>query len=207
MKMTKKVITALSLLAIGYPSLNAGLIDLRVGAGLSAANPKGFENRVNNLSGTDLSAKSFDTYNADLIFHLPVIPMTLGVRYEQASQKKSGPSSDWKLDVNDLALLVDLRLINSKIYLGPIVSIGYPWADLKFNNSGSSESHHLNSQQLSYSGGAEAGVYLGPFLIGAEAGYKSIHLKGSGSSSGNTVNANVDLDGFYGKALIGLTFI
>ena len=206
MKITTKAIAALALLSIGVPSVNAGILDLRVGAGLSAANPRGFENRVNNLSGTDLKAGNFDTFNADLIFHLPVLPMTLGVRYEQAAQNKSASSSEWKLNVNNLALLVDWRLINSKIYLGPIVSIGYPWADLKFNNGGSSESHHLNSQQLSYSGGLEAGVYLGPFLIGAEAGYKSIHLK-RGTSSDSSVNANVNLDGFYGKALGGLTFL
>lgn len=207
MKIKIQKLSVLALLLMATSFVRAGNIDFRAGAGMSAANPKGFENRVRDLSGKELNAKSFDTYNADLIFHLPVIPMTLGVRYEEASQKRSDSSSEWKLNVNNLALLVDFRIINSKIYLGPIVSVGYPWADLDFKNSGSNESHRLNSHQLSYSGGLETGIYLGPFLIGAEAGYKSVRLKSEGSSSSSSVNTNIHLDGFYGKAMVGFTFL
>jgi hypothetical protein len=196
----------LVLLLVGIPSVHAGILDLRVGAGLSAANPSAFDQRVNNLSGTDLSAGNFDTYNVDLIYHIPLIPITLGVRYEQAYQKQTSSSADWTLNVNNLSLLADWRIINSVVYFGPLVSVGYPWSSLKFNDSASSDTHQLNAQQMSYSGGLEAGVYLGPFLVGAESGYKSIHLKGE-ASSGSSVSSNVDLDGFYGKAYVGITFL
>src|SRR4051812_4046349 len=81
---------AIAVLALGACSVSrAGLLDLRFGIGLSAANPKGFEDRVNNLSGTDLSAGSFDTYNGDVVLRLPVVPVTVGLRYEDATQKQS----------------------------------------------------------------------------------------------------------------------
>jgi hypothetical protein len=202
----KNVVLGFILLFMGLASAQAGMLDLRVGAGLLAANPDQFEDRVNNISGHDLSSDTFDEYNADVIFHIPATPLTLGVRYEQGSQKQSDSGSDWKLNVNNLSLLVGVRLINSKFYLGPVVGIGYPWGNLDFHSGSSSEDHHLKSDQISYSGGLETGIYLGPFLIGAEAGYKSVRLKTDSSSSSNSVNTNINMEGFYGKALVGLTF-
>src|SRR5580658_7545392 len=122
MKSTMKWLAASVFLLAGIPSVNAGILDLRVGAGLSAANPSAFDQRVNNLSGTDLSAGDFDTYNVDLIYHIPLIPITVGVRYEQAYQKQSSSSADWTLNVNNLALLADWRIINNVVYFGPLVS-------------------------------------------------------------------------------------
>jgi hypothetical protein len=204
-KTLTKMFMGAAIVSMGISSVHARLIDLRIGAGLSAVDPSGFEDRVRTVSGNDLTADTFDTYNADIIFRFASFPMTLGVRYEEANQNKTASTSEWELDVNNLALLVDWRMINSAFYLGPIVSIGYPWADLDFTNNGTRESHRLDSDQLSYSGGLEAGVYFGPFLVGAETGYKSIRLKGS-SSSGSSVDTNVVLEGFYGKAMVGLTF-
>src|SRR4051812_26660213 len=83
---------------IGALPAKAGMLDLRAGLGLTAANPKGFENRVNSLSGQDLSADNFDTYNADVVLHLPVLPVTLGLRYQQARQKQSASSEKWDLN-------------------------------------------------------------------------------------------------------------
>lgn len=206
--MTKRIMgaAAAAMLCVGFSPLRAGMLDLRVGAGLSAANPDAFEQRVKDVSGSTLRAKTFDTYNADVVFRFPGVPVTLGVRFEQANQKRNDAASEWKLNVNNLALLVDWRLINSAVYVGPIVSVGYPWANLKFHDGANRVDRRIHSNQISYSGGLEAGVYLGPLLIGAEAGYKSIRFKGD-ASAGSSLNAHVDLDGVYGKALVGLTFL
>src|SRR3989344_3772368 len=104
MKTTLKMLCGAALLLMGGSTVNASVLDLRIGAGFSTANPKGFERRVNNLSGADLSAGSFDTYNADVVLHIPALPITLGLRYEQASQKKSAAAAEWELNVNNLAL-------------------------------------------------------------------------------------------------------
>lgn len=205
MKIFGKGVAGVAAVLLVASSVNAAVLDMRVGAGISAADPKGFERRVNSLSGTDLSAKNFETFNADVIFHLPAVPFTLGARYEQAYQARSGSAADWKLNVNNLSVLTELRIIDSVFYAGPFVGVGFPWATLKYSDSASSVRHQLNCRQLSYFGGIGAGVYLGPFLVGGEAGYKSIRLKG-GSSSGNSVNTNINLEGFYGKALAGVSF-
>jgi hypothetical protein len=194
--------TVLAMLAAVAP-VKAGALDIRLGAGLSTANPKSFESRVNSLSGSDLSAGSFDSYNADAVFHLPIVPIGVGVRYERSSQKQSGSGSEWDLDINNFSVLADWRILNNVVYLGPLVSMGYPWADLKLKNGGSSDSRRLNSKQISYSAGLEAGLRLGRFIVGAEAGYKSVRFKGNASS----LDADVNLEGFYGKALVGMTFL
>jgi hypothetical protein len=82
--------------------------------------------------------------------------------------------------------------------------VGYPTADLDFNSGTTAFKDSVKGKRPSYSGGLEAGFYLGHFLIGAEAGYQSIELKSSSNSAGAT--AKFDLSGIYGKALIGLTF-
>ncbi len=45
--------------------VQAGLLELRGGVGLNAANPHAFEDRVNSISGQDLNSSTFDNYNAD----------------------------------------------------------------------------------------------------------------------------------------------
>jgi hypothetical protein len=143
------IVLALAFFFVGGKTANAGLLDVRIGAGLSAADPSGFESRVKSLSGTDLSAGSFETYNADIVFHFPVIPIGVGLRYEQASEEQSASSAEWELNVNNIAILADWRIIDTAVYVGPVVSVGYPWADVEFKGGARNVSHQIDSQQLS----------------------------------------------------------
>jgi hypothetical protein len=88
--------------------------------------------------------------------------------------------------------------------VGPIVSIGYPWADLHFVGGGANTTNHINGDSLSYGAGLEAGVKLSRFLVGAETGYQSLKFQSSGNSN---TGAKVDLSGFYGKVMVGLSFL
>lgn len=199
----------LALICLGAVSMaQAGLIEIRGGAGLTAADPDAFEERVNTVAGGGLSSDEFESFNADVFVNLPVLPIGFGLRHEWLNQDQTssagGTTSEWDLDIRNVSLLVDLRLIDTKLYLGPIVSLGYPWAELDFRSGGTNVSDNLDADKISYSLGVEAGVNLGRFLVGAEAGYQSLELKKSDSPA---LQANVDLSGFYGKVLVGLTFL
>src|SRR5262245_32850388 len=113
------------LLAASVSSVQADLLELRVGAGLIGSNPDDFEDQVQAISGSNLSADSFNNYNVDLYFNIPG-PLGVGLRQEWMNQDQSSGGSSWELDVNNLSLLVDLRFMDNVVYLGPIMSVGYP---------------------------------------------------------------------------------
>lgn len=204
--MTKKILLLAAVAYLGFGRAQAGLLELRAGAGLNAANPDAFEDRVNAVSNQDLKSDNFDNFNADVFFDLPVLPLGVGVRHEWLSNKQSSNGESWKIKANNLSVLVDWRFLDTLVYVGPIVSVGYPWADVDFNGSADHVSSQIHSDQLSYSGGAELGVKLGGFIIGTEAGYQSLKFKNVKSQNGN-VNSKIDLSGFYGKVMVGITFL
>jgi hypothetical protein len=204
----KKLGTAGLFVIISMVSLGAvradGILELRAGAGLTGADPSAFEDRVNSLGGGGLSADKFESFNADIFFNIPVSPLGIGVRHEWINSSQGNGPSSWDLKANNLSLMVDLRLIDSVVYFGPIVSVGYPWADLDFSSNSASINHQIDRDQLSYSGGLEAGLILGRFIIGAEAGYQSLKFNQNDTTTG--VNSELDLSGPYGKAMVGMTF-
>ena len=59
----------------------------------------------------------------------------------------------------------------------------------------------IDGDDVSYAAALEAGVYLGFFLIGAEAGYQNIELE----TDTDTNKAKFDATGFYGKLMVGVT--
>lgn len=189
------------LLAFGLPA-QGQILEIRGGAGINGANADDFEDRVNATGAGGVDADEFDNFFADVFFNIPASPLGLGVRHEWLNQEDSGGGSEYDLKINNLSLLIDLRLIDSNIYLGPIVSIGYPWGELDFQSGSASLEDQIDGDRVSYSGGLEAGVIFGNFLIGAEAGYQSIKLK----SDSSALRADIDVSGYYGKAMVGLAF-
>jgi hypothetical protein len=182
----------------------AGILDIRGGVGRSAANVDSFDNQAQAANGNGIDANDFQTYNADIFFNFPVIPIGVGIRNEWFNLNQGNGGNELDLKATNLSLLVDFRLINtSAFYLGPIVAIGHPSAKVNFKTSAVTMDKHINGGDVSYAGALEAGVYLGHFLIGAEAGYQNIKFEGD-TSQGTT--AKFDASGVYGKLMAGLTF-
>jgi hypothetical protein len=203
MKMTRVMLALVAFAAAGQ--VQAGLLELRGGVGLNAANPHSLEDRVNAVNGENLDVKNFDNYNADIFVNLPVIPIGIGLRQEWIRQKQSSGGDSLDLNAKNLSVLVDWRILNNIVYLGPIVSIGYPSANVDFHSSSSGDtSDKVTSGRPSYSVGAEAGVKLGFLLVGAEAGYSAVKLNNHSSDNPN-VKADVDLSGAYGKLMVGVS--
>lgn len=187
----------LSILFLGVTA-RAGLLEIRAGVGMNAADPKDLNTAIN--SGLD--SNSIDNYNLDVYLNLPAIPLGVGLRNEWMKGEASIGADAWDIDANNLTVLVDWRLIDSVVYVGPLVTIGAPFGDILASSGGNSDKATLKMDQLSYGIAAEAGIKIGSLILGAEAGYQSVKLKaGSGSSQ-----VDVDLSGVYGKAMVGLSF-
>jgi len=200
--MKKLMLAVVSVLALGGTA-RAGLIEIRGGVGLNAANPDDFENKVKTTSNQDLGSDSFDNYNVDVFINLPALPIGVGLRQEWLNQDQSAGGAEWDLKAQNTSLLVDLRLIDTAFYVGPIVGAGYPSGDLDFKSGTSNISQDIDRDQISYFLGAEAGLKLSNFIVGAEAGYQSLKFEQKGA---NSLDAKIDLSGFYGKAMVGVTF-
>lgn len=194
---------ALFLLALAVPAAQAGILELRGGVGLTAPDDDTFEDRGNAVPNNGIQLDEFDVYNADIFFNLPAIPLGVGVRQEWIDVDEDSNGSELDLEATNLSLLVDIRIIDSAFYIGPIFGVGHPSADLNYKTGTFTLDKDLDADDLSYTAGLEAGVILGHFLIGAEGGYQSIKFE---STDDPTVNASLDLSGVYGKVMVGLTF-
>jgi hypothetical protein len=198
----KSLLIAVALLGIG--TAHAGILEIRGGAGITSANADDFDDQAKAANNNGIDANDFRTYNADIFINIPNFPVGFGVRHEWLNLSEGSGGSDLDLKATNLSLLVDLRVIDTPLfYVGPIVSIGHPSAKVDFKSGNVSMNHHINGNDVSYGGGLEAGVYLGAFLVGAEAGYQNIKFEGS-NSQGN--HADFGASGFYGKGMVGLTF-
>jgi hypothetical protein len=203
--MIRKLFLVSVVVACCGASARAGIVEIRGGVGLSAANADQFDEAAKAAGQGGIDANDFQTYNADLFFNIPAFPIGVGLRHDWLNLSKGSGGSDVDLKGRNLSLLVDLRLLDTPVfYLGPIVGAGYPTANVHFNNGTVSTDTDVNGKNISYNAGLEAGFYLGHFLIGAEAGYQNVEFESS--SSGNGRSATFDATGFYGKAMVGLTF-
>jgi len=199
--MKRLVLSGLMLLAVStaLPVWAGGLLEVRGGVGLLSANPNAFENEFNQTFNENLGSSSFDNYNVDVFLNIPLCPLNVGLRREWMNTKSSGNATDSEIDVNQLMVLVDWRLLDNVVYVGPIVGVGFPKGDLKINGSKTS----LDRNHLTYSLAGEAGLKLGGFILGAEAGYSSMSFD---TQSDDLNKTTVNLSGFYGKAMVGMSF-
>lgn len=186
------------------------IVELRLHGGINRVAP----GDINDLNIDDLKFSQMTGYGADLLLQFtPVIG--LGLRYENASEKKSADVANVKkstlLEANRLAVLMDYRFIDTGLYFGPIGSFGVT-NTLKYTyTTGSTVTEYKAGSVMSYTAGIELGLKISEILLGIEGGYASTvgtDLKDGDDNilknSGNNVKA--DLTGMYGKVIMGFTF-
>lgn len=80
--------------------------------------------------------------------------------------------------LNRTSLIVNYRLLNTLIYLGPIFTYGLNHSNsIKISSGGTDLSKISSSSVSSYSLGIEAGASLLGFLVGAELGTMNMKYK------------------------------
>ena len=144
---------------------------------------------------------------ADVLVKLPLIPFGFGMRYEKLAL--SGTTTDMTADAtfNRTAVLVNYRLIDTIIHIGPIFSYGISHSGgIKMSQNGNPLIDYTSNSGESMTLGLEVGIkplIIIPLKIGAEAGISQAKLKDATDSFGNT-NKTIDLSGYYMKVFLGL---
>lgn len=183
-------LAAIILLALGVVSAKAdGLLEVRGGAGVNGTS-------LDDLSDQEggINFDNSENYNLDLFLNFPG-PFGVGLRNEWLNTKGSNGGVNGEIDATNLTLLVDFRILDNWVYLGPIAGNGYPSGEITGFGGSTTD---LDSSNPTYTLAAEAGFKLGRVIVGGELGYTNLRLEtGDGSTS-------VDLSGMYGKIMAGI---
>jgi hypothetical protein len=158
-------------------------------------------------SGTLPSVVPTYGLGADAILTLP-IPFVpgIGVRYENMEMSASNSIYSFKEEFTRTSLLLNWRLIDTLVYLGPIFSYGLSHStSLKATSSSGTLVNFSSDNVSSYSAGLEGGVKLIGFLVGAEVGYQSFLWNDAKDKTGNAPQQNINMSGAYAKVVLGFS--
>lgn len=141
---------------------------------------------------------------ADAIISPPLFPFGFGIRYESMGVDASTSGIEFKANYSRTALLLNYRIIDTLLFLGPIFTYGISHSgDIKALQNDVETASFSSNKISSYSIGLEAGVKLIGFHLGAELGYQDFRWKDSVDSTGNIANQDINLSGSYAKVLLG----
>lgn len=214
--------------ALSAPLTAQALIEIRGGYSSLNAEPTGFTSAFKSTSaacpsGCDLGFKGTAGLAADVIVSPPLFPIGFGLRIENFQSKPTatylnGSSTEFTFKYNRLALLVNYRLIDTLVYLGPIASFGIgDTATLDYSTKTlagtvTSSGTLTPGSKSSYSVGVEAGASLMMLMAGLEVGYSSLSASSLKDSSSNTLTFNgnnldnVSMSGMYYRINLGVSF-
>jgi hypothetical protein len=207
----KQLLSILSLL-IGQHAF--ALVDVRLGVTTNSGSPSNVNEFIDAACGScGVKSDKIAGYGGDIIVSPPLFDMGFGLRYETMSVAvEQAGLAKATFGFTRTALLLNYRLINTLIYLGPIVSYGLAdTSKLTFEASGTTTELKSKSN-TSYSVGVEGGMSLGLFALGAEVGYSSIKAKNYKTdnegelSSGSVTLTEADYTGPYAKIHLGFKF-
>ncbi len=195
-------------LFISIPA-HALLGDFRLTYGDTSGKPEKYNDAYFAFNdGPKISSQSY--LGADAILILPMMPLGIGLRYESANDKDTQFAETIKYSITRLALILNYRIINTGIYLGPIATYGLSH-QLKFDIP--TDLDKLDSDKShSYSVGIEGGVKVGLFRIGAEAGQSTLVFEDIKDITGVPQIKNgravdkLDFSGAYYKVHFGFGF-
>lgn len=195
-----KKICLLSLLIVFTSQTSMALFEVRAGYGILASKP--------NLSG--FYGGTLPTYapNAgftlDAIATVPLVGIGGGLRIENMRISNDTSVIEVENQLNRTSLIVNYRLLNTLIYLGPIFTYGLNHSNsIKISSGGTDLSKISSSSVSSYSLGIEAGASLLGFLVGAELGTMNMKYKNAKDSIITSQSGDLDMSGSYAKIFVG----
>jgi len=144
---------------------------------------------------------------ADVLVKLPLIPFGFGMRYEKLTASGSSSNMDATANFNRTAVLINYRLIDTILHVGPIFSYGLSHSgSIEMSQSGTKILDYSTSSGESYTLGLEVGIkplIIIPLKIGAEAGISQFKFKNAQDSLGSAPK-DINLNGNYFKVFLGL---
>jgi hypothetical protein len=182
------------------------LVDARIFYGVQAAGPD-FSQVYTGASSIPSAVPNLG-FGADFIISPPLFNLGFGVRYENVGFKASSSPLEISHSLTRSALILNYRLINTLLFVGPIATYGLSHSgSIKVSSNGSEITNMSIDKASSYSLGLEAGAKLMGIAVGAEAGYQSLKYKELTDTIGTiTGSKDLDMSGSYLKILLGFSF-
>ncbi len=138
----------------------------------------------------------------------PLVPIGVGLRYETTGLKLSQGSLEFATEFTRTALVVNYRIIDTLLFLGPIASYGISHSNsIKVKSGGTEISNFSSGSPSSYTVGLEGGTHLLGILVGAEVGYEYFMLKDAKDTGTAALpKTDIDLSGTYFTLMAGFSF-
>jgi hypothetical protein len=199
----KNIIAIASLIIATFISSQAhALFEARLAYGLLMSKPN-LDNLYNGASTVPGVAPTYGL-GGDVLISLPLIPIGFGIRSENMGLKVSEGSLEFEAKNQRTALLLNYRLIDTLMFVGPTFTYGLSHsASIGVSEGGNKISEFTSSKVSSSSIGLEAGVKLIGFSVGAEVGTENLMMKGAKDSKGLVGDQDINLSGSYAKVLLG----
>lgn len=186
-----------SVCSLGYQA--KALVEIKAGYGTlaSGANVKDFQSSA--PSGVPLLGLTLDG-----IVTVPVVGIGGGLRLEDLKIGYDANSIDVESKLTRTSLIVNYRLINTLLYLGPIVTYGLSHTNnISMEALGTKVNDIKSTSVSSYSIGLEAGAKLVGFQVGGELGYMDLRYKDAKDSIGGGTH-DINMSGNYLKIFVGI---
>ena len=212
-----KKLMAIALFVTGVFAANTShaLFELRLSGSYHIVSPTDFNDFLTQTSG--LSALNLDevtglpTIGGDAILYLPMVPVGLGLRYEWLGSPEitdADTNTSVSFGLSRASLLANYRVLDSFLWVGPIASLGLIHTfDFDYSSDVTPNYTVDDFNAFSFSIGAEGGVSLGLFDLGAEIGYMHWNYTGlKAEGGGDAAFDTLDLGGIYAKVHLGVGF-
>lgn len=197
-----KKFSLISLLVLFFAQPSMALFEVRAGYGILSSKPDltGF---YTGTSSNVPTAAPNAGLTLDAVVTIPLVGLGAGLRMENMNIKYESDVMTIQNQLTRNALIVNYRLINTLVYLGPIFTYGLSHTNKIKMSSGGSDISNISSDKVSsYSIGLEGGASLLGLMVGAEAGTMTMNYKDATDS----ITANVhdlNMSGNYVKVFLG----
>jgi hypothetical protein len=196
-----RLLSILSLLILFISQPSMALFEVRAGYGVLSSKPD-FGTFYN--LGTIPSAAPNAGLTLDAIVTIPLVGLGGGLRMENMKISYDNSALGIENQLSRTSLIVNYRLINTLIYLGPIFTYGLSHTNsIKLSSGGTDLSKISSSKVSSYSMGLEGGASLLGMMVGAEVGTLSMKYKDATDSISPSKVADLDMSGTYAKIFVG----
>jgi hypothetical protein len=191
----------LSILLFQAPKASA-IFELKVGYGTLASKPDllGFYGGA----ATMPSAIPTVGMTMDAIVTIPLVGIGGGIRTEDMKISYDSDVLGISNSFKRTSIILNYRLLNTLVYLGPIVTLGVNHSnELKLTSGGTDLSKVKSSKVSSYSAGLEVGASVIGLMAGAELGYMSMKYKDATDELDAAKVHDIDMSGSYVKLFVG----
>lgn len=199
MKLSKLILAA----GLFITCTSQALVELKAGYGILASS--GSLNSFYSGSDSDIpSAVPTAGLTLDGVIKIPFVGIGAGIRNESMKIDYDSSILGVSSTMNRTALILNYRLLDTIVYLGPIMTYGLNHSNsIKLKSGGSTQYSISSSKVSSYSLGLEVGATLLGILVGAEAGTHSMKYNDAKDSLHPSQIHDMDMSGPYAKLFIG----